>query len=166
MGVMGVANRESGLLSTAPPRITGGNFDCKALTAGSTLYLPIQVEGGLFSVGDGHAAQGDGESGGTAIECPMDVLELGFDLVTDAPLNTPYAVTPSGWLTFGFDEDLNKAHDQALSAMVTLIAGRYHVSEKVALALAGVVVDLRITQTVNGVRGVHAILPHGSLRIS
>jgi acetamidase/formamidase len=164
MGVMGMPPDEPGILSTQPPRLTGGNLDCKELVAGSTLYLPIAVPGGLFSVGDGHAAQGDGESGGTAIECPMALVDLTFGLLSDPPVTTPYANTPAGWICFGLDSDLNLAADMALQAMVTLLATFYGVSEKVALGLAGVVVDLHITQTVNGVRGVHAMLPHGALR--
>ncbi|HEX2620866.1 MAG TPA: acetamidase/formamidase family protein [Phototrophicaceae bacterium] len=164
MGVMGLALAEPGMHSTSPPRRVGGNMDCKELVAGSTLYLPIEVEGGLFSTGDGHGVQGDGESGGTAIECPMDLVDLTFDLVEQPLLPTPYANTPAGWITLGFDEDLQKAHEQALNAMVTLISQRMAISEKIALTLCGVAVDLHVTQTVNGVRGVHAILPHGAIR--
>ncbi len=72
MGVMGTPPDEPGQHSTTPPRVTGGNIDCKELVAGSTLYLPIAVAGALFSVGDGHATQADGEVSGTAIECPME----------------------------------------------------------------------------------------------
>ncbi|HVO43224.1 MAG TPA: acetamidase/formamidase family protein [Aggregatilineales bacterium] len=80
MGVYGMPPAEHGIHSTISPRATGGNIDCKELVAGSTLYLPIEVDGGLFSVGDGHAVQGDGEVSVTAIECPMDRVDLSFDL--------------------------------------------------------------------------------------
>ena len=105
MGVMGMPADEGGLQSTGPPRPTGGNLDCKELGAGSTLYLPIAVEGGLFSTGDAHAVQGDGEVSGTAIECPMERCVLRFELLEDLPLTMPRARTPSAWLTFGLDED-------------------------------------------------------------
>lgn len=164
LGVMGMPVDEPGFQSTTPPRLTGGNIDCKELVVGSTLYLPIDVQGGLFSIGDGHARQGDGEIGGTAIECPMDLVDLTFDLVDKPLINTPYAHTPKGWITFGFDKDLQVAHDKALLAMQNFMMKSYRVDERVALALMSVVVDFRITQTVNTVKGVHAILPHGALR--
>ena len=89
MGVMGMPPAEAGMHSTGPPRPTGGNLDCKELTAGSALFLPVAVAGGLFSVGDGHAAQGDGEVCGTAIECPMERVTLTFRLRDDLRIATP-----------------------------------------------------------------------------
>ena len=80
LGVMGMPPDEPGEHSTIPPRACGGNLDCRELVSGSTLYLPIAVDGALFSCGDGHAAQGDGEVSGTAIECPMERAELTFGL--------------------------------------------------------------------------------------
>lgn len=164
MGVMGMPPAEPGIHPTAPPRVTGGNIDCKELVAGSTLYLPIAVPGGLFSVGDGHGAQGDGEVSVTAIECPIERVELTFTLHSELHLSTPRAHTAEGWLTLGFHEDLNEATMIALAAMVELIEEQYSLERAQALALASVVVDLRITQIVNGVRGVHAVLPHGAIR--
>ncbi len=164
LGVMGNAVDEPGYLSTTPPRAVGGNLDCKELVAGSTVYLPIAVAGGLFSFGDGHATQGDGESSGTAIECPMQRVDLTFELIENPPIPTIHANTPAGWLTFGFHEDLNIAADSALAAMLDLLSARYGVSRMEALTLAGVAIDLRITQIVNQVKGVHAVLPHGAIR--
>ena len=163
MGVMGMPADEPGVQSTRPPRTNGGNIDCKDLGVGSTLYLPVAVKGGLFSTGDGHAAQGDGEVSGTAIECPMERCTLRFELRDDWQLTTPRAHTPTGWLTFGFHEDLNKATATALSAMLDLIMEQYGVRRAEALALASVAVDLRVTQIVNAAQGVHAFLPHGAL---
>ena len=163
MGVMGMPSNVPGVHPTAPPGVNGGNIDCKELGVGSTLYLPIAVSGGLFSTGDGHAVQGDGEVSVTAIECGMERCRLRFDLRKDWTLNTPRAYTPNGWLTFGFHEDLNQATYVALNAMLDLMMEQYNVNRARALALASVVVDLRITQIVNGVRGVHAVLPHGAL---
>ena len=163
LGVMGVAPAEPGLHSTIPPRATGGNLDCKELRAGSTLYLPIAVPGALFSCGDGHARQGDGEAGVTAIECPMAHADLTFTLHPELRITSPRARTPRAWITFGFDEDLDEAAMRALDAMLDLLQERFGVGRREALGLASVVVDLRVTQLVNGVRGVHAMLPHGAV---
>lgn len=164
MGVLGMPPDVPGQHSTIPPRVCGGNIDCKELVTGSTLYLPIAVEGGLFSTGDGHAAQGDGELGGTAIECPIECAELTFRLREDLPLTTPLARTPAGWITMGFHEDLDAATMIAMEAMFGLISRQYGVSRVDAIALASVTVDLRITQIVNQGRGVHALLPYGAIR--
>lgn len=163
MGVMGMPTNEPGILPTSPPRVTGGNLDCKELIAGTRLFLPIAVAGGLFSTGDGHGAQGDGESSVTAVECPMERVELTFLLHEDTPLKTPRAETAEGWLTLGVHEDLQEATYLALDDMLTLMHEKYGLSRADALALASVTVDLRITQIVNGVRGVHAVLPHGAI---
>ena len=163
-GVMGMPPAEPGVHLTAPPRVTGGNIDCKLLVAGTTLYLPIQVPGALFSVGDGHATQGDGEVSTTAIECPMDRVTLTFSLHEDMPLKTPIANTAEGWVTLGFDENLLEADVLALDAMLDLMMEQYHLSRLDALAMASLVVDMHVTQIVNGVRGVHAVLPHGAIK--
>lgn len=164
IGLIAVAPSEPGIHSTSPPRYCGGNIDCKELGKGSTLFLPVSVEGALFSIGDGHAAQGDGEVSGTAIECPMDLVDVTLTVRTDMTLNMPRAHTPSGWITFGFNEDLNLAAAQALEEMVDLIREMYDVEKAEALALASVTVDLRVTQVVNGVKGVHAILPNEAMK--
>jgi acetamidase/formamidase len=163
LGVMGNAPAAEGRHSTIPPRRVGGNIDCKELVAGSTLYLPIEVAGALFSTGDGHARQGDGELSGTAIECPMDECVLTFTLHDDLPLEVPLADTPAGWLSLGIGESLHDACTAAVHAMITFMASRLQISRADATALASVVVDLRITQIVNQVCGVHALLPHDAL---
>lgn len=164
LGLMGVAPAEPGVYSTAPPRYCGGNIDCKELVKGSSLFLPISAEGALFSLGDGHALQGDGEVSGTAIECPMDFVDVTLVVHDDMELKMPRAKTPSGWVTFGFNEDLNEATAVALDEMVRLMQQFYGVTKVEATALASVAVDLRVTQIVNGAKGVHAILPHGAIR--
>ena len=163
LGVIGMPPPEPGEHSTTPPRRWGGNIDCKELVAGSTLYLPIAVDGALFSTGDGHAAQGDGEVSGTAIECPMERVELTFALHDDMPLTTPIAQTPAGWVAMGFDADLDEATLIALETMVDLVAAREGVRRADALALCSVAVDLRVTQIVNQVCGVHAVLAPDAL---
>lgn len=164
MGIMGMPPEEKGMHRTVPPRFCGGNIDCKELTKGSTLYLPVPVDGGYFYVGDGHGAQGDGEISCTAIECPMELVDLTFKLHEDMHLERPIANTPNGWITFGFDEDLNEATVQAMDGMLNLMGNLFQLNRVEAMALGSVAVDLKITQVVNQVKGVHAILPHGALR--
>jgi acetamidase/formamidase len=163
LGVTGVAPPEPGEHATTPPRATaGGNIDCRELVAGSVLYLPVQVDDALLYLGDGHAAQGDGEVGGTAVECPM-TTEVRVDLVDDRPLDGIHAETPAGRVTFGFDADLDVATGDALDAMVTWLAVLLDVERATALAFASAVVDLRVTQVANQTWGVHAVLPTGAL---
>jgi acetamidase/formamidase len=164
MGIMGMPPDEPGIHPTYPPRFCGGNIDCKELIAGSTLFLPIPVDGGLFSVGDGHAVQGDGEVACPALECPMDVVDLTLTVHEDMKLSIPRAKTPTAWITMGFHEDLNEATIIALDGMLNLMKELFGYERKEALALASLVVDLRITQIVNGVRGVHAVLPQDAIR--
>jgi acetamidase/formamidase len=162
-GVTGVAWDEPGEHSTIPPRsVGGGNIDCKELVAGSILYLPVTVLGALLSIGDGHAAQGDGEVAGTAIECGM-TTELRLELVTDRPVSGVHAETPAGQITFGFSPDLNAAMGDALDAMLTWLQASYQVDKATALAMASPVVDLRVTQVANQSWGVHALLPAGAI---
>ncbi len=163
LGVMGVAPAAPGEHSTIPPRArSGGNIDCKDLVAGSTLYLPVAVPGALLYLGDGHAAQGDGEVGGTAIECGM-TTEVMVEVVDDRPLDGVHAEAPAGRITFGFDADLNVATGDALEAMISWMTQLFSIEKAEALALASTCVDLRVTQVANQTWGVHALLPTGSL---
>src|SRR6266699_1559564 len=159
-GVLGMPPPEPGTHPTAPPRRWGGNIDCKELVAGTTLYLPIPVDGALFSAGDGHARQGDGEVSQTAIECPLDRLELTLTVADTPELRTPIAWTPQAWLTFGFADDLDEAAAVAVETLLELMQRELGLERVDALALASVVADLRVTQVVNGVKGVHAVLEH------
>jgi acetamidase/formamidase len=164
LGVLGMPPPEAGVHSTTPPRVFGGNIDCKELVEGTRLYLPVSVDGALFSAGDGHARQGDGEVSQIAIECPLARAQLRLSLRDDLELATPIAWTPEAWLAFGFDEDLDEAAAIAIDAMLELMGREHGLERPEALALASLVVDLRITQMVNGVRGVHARLEHDALR--
>jgi acetamidase/formamidase len=157
LGVLGMPPDEPGVHSTGPPRRSGGNIDCKELVAGTTLFLPIPVDGALFSAGDGHAAQGDGEVSGTAIETPVEA-QLTLDVRDDIELEWPVARIDGAWLTFGFDEHLGRAARIAVDGMLDLMEREHGLSRSDALALASVVVDLRVTQVVNGALGVHAVL--------
>ena len=165
LGVLGMPPPEVGVHSTSPPRRWGGNIDCKELVAGTTLYLPVPVDGALFSAGDGHARQGDGEVSGTAIECPLVRVELTLTVRDDLWLDAPRAETTACWITFGFDEDLDRAAGCATEGMLDLIIRELDVDRRQALALASVAVDLRVTQVVNGVKGVHAVLARDAIRM-
>ena len=164
LGVIGMPPPEPGRHSTAPPRRFGGNLDCKLLTAGATLYLPIPVDGALLSAGDGHGAQGDGELSGTAIECPLEAVQLTLGLRNDLELRMPVARSGGAWLAFGVDEDLDRAAELATETMLDLMERELAVDRAYALALASVAVDLRVTQLVNGSKGVHAVLRDDALR--
>ena len=155
LGVVGMPPAEPGEHSTIPPRKWGGNIDCKELVAGTTLYLPIPVDGALVMAGDGHGAQGDGEVSGTAIECPVERAQLTFEL-SDLELRSPIARVDGAWLAL--DEDLDLAAEQAMATLLDLMERELGLPRQEALALSSVGVDLRVTQIVNQVKGVHAVL--------
>ncbi|MDQ2743369.1 MAG: acetamidase/formamidase family protein, partial [Chloroflexota bacterium] len=159
MGVMGNCPAGEGDHATGPPRRVGGNIDCRELVEGSVLWLPIEVEGALFSMGDGHAAQGDGEISQTAIECPMEEVTLTFDVRRDLPISSPCAMTPAGFITIGIGETLDGAIPSALGPMLDYLEREQRLTRAQALILASLVVSVRVTQLVNGTVGIHAILP-------
>jgi acetamidase/formamidase len=163
LGSIGLAPGEPGYHNNMAPYSCGGNMDCKDLIKGSKLYLPIQAPGGLLSFGDGHAAQGDGEIGGSAIECPMTDVTLTVSLLDDMPIKWPVAKTPEGWIAFGFSEKVDDAMFIAISGMLDLMTKKLGVSRVEASMLASMLVDLRITQMVNPILGVHAFWPHDAL---
>ena len=163
LGVMGMPPPEPGIHSTVPPRRWGGNIDCKELVAGTTLYLPIPVDSALFSAGDGHAAQGDGEVSGYAIETPTEA-QVTLDVRDDLPLEWPIARIGGAWLTFGFDEHLGRAAAIAVEGMLALMGRELGVTGGDARILASVGVDLHVTQIVNGATGVHAELRDDAFR--
>ncbi|MFV2033630.1 MAG: acetamidase/formamidase family protein, partial [Halocynthiibacter sp.] len=157
-GTIGLAPAEPGLHSVVPPRRVGGNMDIRVLSAGAVLYLPVEVAGGLFSVGDTHAAQGDGEVCGTAIESPMDAT-VRLDLVKDAGLKMPRFTTPGpvsrhldekGYeVTTGIGEDLFAGARAAVSQMVDLLSERYNMAPVDAYMLCSVCGDLRVSEIVD-----------------
>lgn len=157
-GTIGLALAERGLHSVVPPRKTGGNMDVRDLAAGTTLYLPVEVKGALFSVGDTHAAQGDGEVCGTAIESPMSVT-LTFDLVKRANLQSPRFTTPGpvtrhldskGYeVTTGVGPDLMIGAREAVSRMIDLLGAQHGLSAVDAYMLCSVCGDLRISEIVD-----------------
>jgi acetamidase/formamidase len=151
-----------GRLSSKEPRPFGGNMDNKELGAGATVYFPVFVEGALFSAGDGHALQGDGEVCLTAIETALSGT-LQFFLRRDLTLTVPRAETNDVWITMGFDEDLDDAAKQALREMIRLIRELTGLSAQDAYTLCSIAADLRVTQTVNLVKGVHCVISKDKL---
>jgi acetamidase/formamidase len=157
-GTIGLAPGEAGLHSIVPPRRVGGNLDIRDLCAGTTLYLPVEVPGGLFSVGDTHAAQGDGEVCGTAIESPI-ALAARFGVVKDAQLRFPRFTTAGpvtrhldsrGYdVTTGVGADLMDAARAAVMGMIDLVCARHHMSAVDAYLLCSVCADLRISEIVD-----------------
>jgi acetamidase/formamidase len=163
-GVMAVAPPAAwGALSTLPPRRNGGNLDNKELVAGTTLYLPIHVDGALFSVGDGHGVQGDGEVCVTAIETGL-IGTFELHLREDMRLTWPMAETDTHIMTMAFDPDLDQCVVIALRDMIDLIAARTGITKAEAYALCSLAADLRITQVVNGNKGVHVMLEKSLLQ--
>ncbi len=157
-GVMGVAPPPAwGMVSTLPPRRNGGNLDNKELVAGTTLYLPVFVDGANFSAGDGHGAQGDGEVCVTAIETGL-VGTFELHVREDMSLVWPMAETPSHLMTMAFDPDLDDCVVIALRQMLDLITARTNLARHEAYALCSLAADLRVTQVVNGNKGIHVML--------
>jgi len=157
-GTIGLAPAESGLHSIVPPRRVGGNMDIRDLSAGTELYLPVEVAGALFSVGDIHAAQGDGEVCGTAIEAPA-VISARFDLIKGENLAYPRFTTPGpvsrhldtrGYeVTTGIGPNLMEGARAAVSGMIDLLTKRYKMSAVDAYMLCSVCADLRISEIVD-----------------
>ncbi|QKG52570.1 acetamidase/formamidase family protein [Hymenobacter sp. BRD67] len=158
-GSMGVAPPDvSGRISSYPPWIHAGNIDNKELVAGTTLFIPVHVPGALFSAGDGHAAQGDGEVDLKALETSL-VGTFQFIVHKGQHLNWPQAETPTAYITMGFNEDLNEAVSLATRNMIDFLVSEKHLTRDEAYMLTSVAVDLHVTELVDGSKGVHAILP-------
>ncbi|MCW8085794.1 acetamidase/formamidase family protein [Sabulicella glaciei] len=162
-GVMGVAPpAEWGAISTKEPRAHGGNLDNKEIGEGATLYLPVHVPGAMFSAGDGHGVQGDGEVCINALEmCLTGHFRL--TLEKGAKLAYPRAETPTHFISMGMHEDLDEAMKRALREMIAFIAARANMSPADAYLLCSLAVDFHVTQTVNGEKGVHGMLRKGLL---
>src|SRR3954468_24140059 len=157
-GIMAVAPPAAwGMINSPPPRRNGGNMDNKELVAGTTLYLPIHTDGALFSCGDGHGVQGDGEVCITAIETGLVGT---FELIVrdDMTLEWPLAETLTHIMTMAFDPDLDDCVTIALRDMIKLICRRTNLSREQAYTLCSLAADLRVTQVVNGNKGIHVML--------
>jgi len=157
-GTIGVAPAEAGRHSVVPPRRVGGNMDIRDIAAGTTLFLPVEVAGALFSIGDTHAAQGDGEVCGTAIESPLNAV-IGLDLLKAADLKMPRFETPGpvtrhldgmGYeVTTGIGSDLFEGARAAVSNMIDLLCARHGYTAVDAYMLCSVCGDLRISEIVD-----------------
>ena len=158
-GVMGVPPKPGEKKPAAVPDYFGANMDNKELVAGTTLYLPVNVSGGLFSAGDAHAVQGDGEVNVTAIETAMKEAVLQFIVRKDLKIERPMAETKTHWITMGFHKDLNEAVKIALRDAIQFISKTKGLTPDDAYSLASMTVDLRVTQIVDGNKGIHAMIP-------
>jgi acetamidase/formamidase len=147
-----------GRVGSGPPGIHTGNLDNKELIAGSTLYIPVHVKDALLFIGDGHAAQGDGEVNGTALEASLSG-KLQLVVRKDLKLRWPRAETPQYYMTMGLDPDLDAAAEMAVSEMVDHLVQDRKMSRDDAYVLCSAAVDLRVTQIVDGTKGIHALLP-------
>ena len=159
MGVMGVAPKPGEKRPAAVPDYFGGNIDNKELVAGTTLFLPVHVPGALFSTGDAHAVQGDGEVNVTAIETAMEEAVFKFLVRKELKLERPMAETPTHWITMGFHQDLDEAVKIALRDAIQFISQTKGLTPDDAYALSSLAVDLRVTQIVDGNKGIHAMIP-------
>lgn len=157
-GVMGTAPPPSwGRITSLIPRAMGGNLDNKELGAGARLFLPVYNAGGLYSCGDGHGVQGDGEVCVTAIETALTGT-FEFHVHKGLPFSYPRAETATHYITMAMDTDLDQCAIAALRDMIRLIGEKAGLSREDAYMLCSLAADLRITQTVNGNKGVHCML--------
>jgi len=160
LGTAGVAPAIDGRTSTIPPGLHGGNIDNWRIGAGATMYYPVQVEGALFSIGDPHVSQGDGEISGTAIEASLNVL-MQIVLRKDFEVTGPLLETPNFWIVHGFNEDLNLAMREASLNMLGLLSDHVGLSKNDAYSLMSVASDFAVTQVVDGRQGCHVRIPRG-----
>jgi acetamidase/formamidase len=158
-GILGVARKEPGRYSTVPPGEYAGNLDIRDLTEGATLYVPAHVRGALLWSGDSHAAQGNGEVNLTAIETAYKELNITVDVIKDKPLDFPRIETRTSWIAMGFDQDLNKAWDQAKAQTIKLLAEQRKMRPEQAAKLMVLVSDCRVSQVVNVKKGIHCLNP-------
>ncbi len=157
-GECGVARGLNGAFSTIPPYRTGGNIDTKYLTKGAKLYLPIECKGALFSIGDGHAAQGDGEVCGTAIETPVHVSvrltvrrgdEFKHVLSPCLLTQSDMKILPQYYSVLGIADNMLEATKQAIRQMITYLEQTKGLTREEAYMLCSVAVDIRVTQVVD-----------------
>ena len=165
-GTLGVAPPDGffppfspGVTSSVPPGPHGGNLDLSELTEGSTLYIPVWKSGALIYTGDSHAVQGDGEICLTALETRMKELQIQVILHKQKDLAWPVAETDTHWIIMGLDKDLNVAMILAARNAIKFLAVQARISDLDAYALCSVAVSFRVTQVVDIVRGVHALIP-------
>ena len=158
-GTLGVARKEPGRYSSVPPGEYAGNMDIRDFSEGTSLYVPVFVRGALLWSGDSHAGQGNGEVNLTAIETAYKELNITVEVIKGKPLDFPRVETKTSWITMGFDQDLNKAWDQAKAQTVKYLSEQRKLSADRAAALMPTVSDCRVSQVVNIKKGIHCLSP-------
>jgi acetamidase/formamidase len=158
-GTIGVARKEPGQYSSVPPGEYAGNMDIRDFVAGSTLYVPVHVPGALLWTGDSHAGQGNGEVNLTAIETAYKEFNITVEVIKGQPLDFPRIETAKSWITMGFDQDLNKAWDQAKAQTIKFLSEQRNVSADQAAQVMATVSDCRVSQVVNIKKGIHCLSP-------
>jgi acetamidase/formamidase len=165
-GTLGVAPPDGyyppvapGVTSSVPPGPHGGNVDLSEMAEGSTMFIPVWKPGALIYTGDSHAVQGDGEINLSALETRMQEMRIQVVLHKQKNHSWPIAETPTHWITLGLDKDLNVAMTMAARNAIKFLATRAGLSELDAYALCSIAVSFRVTQVVDIVRGVHAMIP-------
>jgi acetamidase/formamidase len=158
-GIMAVAPPpDMGRVSSMSPGVFGGNMDNKELIAGTILYLPVHVPGALFSAGDGHAVQGDGEVNLTALETPLTGV-FQFFIQKKRSIKWPRAETPTHFITMGLHEDLDVAAEMAVREAIEFLGETRGMKREDAYILVSLAADLHVTQVVDGVKGIHVMIP-------
>jgi len=164
LGTVGMPSDKEGWQSGWFPRSTGGNLDCKYLQEGSILRLPVEINQGMLSLGDGHAVQANGEIGGSAIECMMEEVLIEVNVSSDISINNPQIIFDDKIITMGVDKNLERATNQAVRGILDVLCDELDLSRSEALAYSSILVDIEITQIVNGVKGVHAVLDKNKIK--
>jgi acetamidase/formamidase len=165
MGTMGVAPNVAGKPNSIPPGDYGGNLDIHYLTAGATLYIPVQVAGGMFFLADPHFAQGNGEVSLTAIEGSLRAtLKLSILKAGDASIPNggkqpgPFAETPDYWIAIGLDPDLNEAMKKSTREAIRFLSEKMGMDRATAFAYLSAAADFEVSQVVDRTKGVHALI--------
>jgi acetamidase/formamidase len=158
-GTFGVAHKSGKTVSSVAPGQHAGNIDVKEMTAGSTLFVPVWVNGGLMFTGDSHALQGDGEVNITALETAMEEVRIQVILHKRASYAWPMIETPTHWLMLGMHESLNEALRISLRSTIDFLATKARLSRADAYGLASLAVDFRVSQMVDVNNGIHAMIP-------
>src|SRR5215813_968267 len=158
-GILGVGRKETSSYWSVPPGEYAGNIDIRDFVTGTTLYVPVFVPGALLWTGDSHAGQGNGEVNLTAIETAYKEFNITVEVIKGKPLDFPRIETAKSWITMGFDQDLNKAWDQAKAQTVKYLSEQRGVSADQAAQLMPTVSDCRVSQVVNIKKGIHCLSP-------
>jgi acetamidase/formamidase len=159
LGTMALSPKPGEKRPPAVPDYFAGNMDNKELVAGTTLFVPVNVPGALFMAADAHGLQGDGEVCVTAAETYFEEVELEFIVRKDMKLERPMAESPTHWITMGFHQDLNEAMRIALRDAIAFLSASKGLTKEEAYSLCSLVVDFRVTQVVDGNKGIHGMIP-------